>query len=150
MLDTLPLRQGQLSTRVLISIKTLTSLSVTLAMFGNTRTMPCCSITNQRLGSPGACNIATGACIDIGSKTWLVVTVMAAGGGGGRGGGDGPIEAVSEPPPQDDNNRTERNESTDRNPVNRPSMSCPCLGGSVSSIAPFGANSQCQCIPIFT
>ncbi len=103
--------------------------------------MPCCSITNQRLGSPGACNIATGACIDIGSKTRLVATVIAAAGGGGGGGGD--IDAVPLPPPQDDNNRIEKNESTDRKLVNRPCMSCLCLSGSVSSIAPFGVMSQC-------
>jgi hypothetical protein len=40
------------------------------------------------------------------------------------------------PPPQDDNNRIEKNESTDRNPVNRPSMHCPCRIKYKPSLAP--------------
>ena len=106
--------------------------------------MPCCSITNQRLVSPGACSIATGACSEIGSKTWLVVTVMAAGGGGAGGGADD-IDAVPLPPPQDDNDSIDKNESAGQKLANRPCMSCPWLSRILSSIALFGVLSQCHC-----
>ena len=79
--------------------------------------------------------------MDTWSKTRFVVTVIAAGGGGGGGGGggDGGELEYDDPPPHEENIRIKRIEIAVRKAANCPCMSCPCLIGYTSSIAPIRA-----------